>query len=326
MALPNFFRMDQWVKTTQGLAVSGAQVYVVSQPVSDILDNPPAPLATLYTDSTGQTTVPQPLITDSFGHVSAYMAPNLYTVVIYNNGQRQQVYADQAVAAAGIINSAALVAGTGISIVGNVISGAYTAGAGITIVNGVISATGGGGGGVSSLNSLTGALSITAGSGITVTPSGSNIQIAASGGGGGGVSTATVTLSSSQLVNLRSTPVTIVAGQVGKTIFPLMMQLAYNFNTVPYSGASGNIFQLFPNNQINFQWDNGVAATGLVDQSSNQLGFSSVNTQSGSNAPVQTPSNYQGADLRIGFGQAQGAAPLSAGNGTVTVTVSYLVI
>jgi hypothetical protein len=41
---------------------------------------------------------------------------------------------------------------------------------------------------VSSLNALTGALSIVAGSGVTVTPSGSNITIAATGGGGGGTS------------------------------------------------------------------------------------------------------------------------------------------
>lgn len=41
----------------------------------------------------------------------------------------------------------------------------------------------GGGGGVSSLNSLTGALSIVAGTNITVTPSGSNITISSSGGG-----------------------------------------------------------------------------------------------------------------------------------------------
>src|ERR1700678_3772508 len=45
--------------------------------------------------------------------------------------------------------------------------------------------TGGGGGGVSSLNSLSGALSLVAGSGITITPSGSMITIASSGGGGG---------------------------------------------------------------------------------------------------------------------------------------------
>lgn len=179
MALPNFFRIDQWIKTTQGAAVSGAHVYILSQPTSPIPSSealgPPAPLATLYTDSTGQTAVPQPLVSDSFGHVEAYMAPNLYTVVVYNNGSLQQVYADQNVAAAGLINGGGLVAGTGISIVGNVISGAYTAGAGITIVNGVISATSTGG--VTTLNSLTGALNVTAGTGISVSAAGSSIQI-----------------------------------------------------------------------------------------------------------------------------------------------------
>lgn len=43
---------------------------------------------------------------------------------------------------------------------------------------------GGSTGGVSSLNSLTGALTLVAGSGITITPSGSNITIASSGGSG----------------------------------------------------------------------------------------------------------------------------------------------
>lgn len=42
---------------------------------------------------------------------------------------------------------------------------------------------GGGGSGVSSLNSLTGALSLIAGSNITITPAGSNITISSSGGG-----------------------------------------------------------------------------------------------------------------------------------------------
>jgi hypothetical protein len=52
-----------------------------------------------------------------------------------------------------------------------------------------VSPSGGGGSGVTSLNSLTGALNITAGSNVTITPSGSSIEIAASGGGGGGIST-----------------------------------------------------------------------------------------------------------------------------------------
>jgi hypothetical protein len=49
----------------------------------------------------------------------------------------------------------------------------------------------GGGSGVSSLNSLTGALNITAGTNITVTPSGSSIQISSSGSGSGTVNSGT---------------------------------------------------------------------------------------------------------------------------------------
>ena len=48
----------------------------------------------------------------------------------------------------------------------------------------ITAASNGSAGGVTSLNSLTGALSIAAGSGITVTPSGSTITIASTGGGG----------------------------------------------------------------------------------------------------------------------------------------------
>jgi len=50
----------------------------------------------------------------------------------------------------------------------------------------------GSGSGVSSLNSLTGAITLVAGSGITVTPSGSNITIAATGGGSGTVTSVSV--------------------------------------------------------------------------------------------------------------------------------------
>jgi hypothetical protein len=55
---------------------------------------------------------------------------------------------------------------------------------GTTFVN--MDVAGGGGSGVASLNALTGALSITAGANVTVTASGTSIEIAASGGGGGG--------------------------------------------------------------------------------------------------------------------------------------------
>ena len=43
----------------------------------------------------------------------------------------------------------------------------------------------GGGGGVTSINALTGAVTLAAGTGITLTPSGNTITIAATGGGGG---------------------------------------------------------------------------------------------------------------------------------------------
>ena len=52
---------------------------------------------------------------------------------------------------------------------------------------------GGGSAGVSSLNSLTGALTLVAGTGISITPSGSNITIAATGGGSGTVTSFTFT-------------------------------------------------------------------------------------------------------------------------------------
>ena len=53
----------------------------------------------------------------------------------------------------------------------------------ITIAGGVISSTGGGSAGVSSLNSLSGAVNLVGGSGISVTPSGSSITIGNTGSG-----------------------------------------------------------------------------------------------------------------------------------------------
>lgn len=64
---------------------------------------------------------------------------------------------------------------------------------------------GGGGGAVASLNSLTGALNIVAGSGITVTPAGSSITIAATGGGGAVTS---VGLSLPSIFTVTNSPVT----------------------------------------------------------------------------------------------------------------------
>ena len=85
---------------------------------------------------------------------------------------------------------------------------AQAASSGYVLVNdgaGNLSWGPGGGAAVASLNSLTGALSIVAGSGITVTPSGSNITIASTGGGG---SVTSVGLSLPSIFTVTGSPVT----------------------------------------------------------------------------------------------------------------------
>ena len=79
------------------------------------------------------------------------------------------------------------------------ISGAVSlvAGSGVTITDnspmpGKITIAAAGGGGVSSLNGLAGGLTIAAGTGISVSASGTTITISASGGGGGGGLTTTI--------------------------------------------------------------------------------------------------------------------------------------
>jgi len=102
----NFYRSDGWVKTTQGPAVSGAQVYILSQPanVTPPITPPrstpvpftPNPQVQVYSDA-GFTPVVQPVITDGFGHYDFYVLPGLYTVAIYYGGKLQQYYVDQSI-------------------------------------------------------------------------------------------------------------------------------------------------------------------------------------------------------------------------------------
>ena len=106
MGISNFYRSDGWVKTTLGPAVSGAQVYILSQPanVTPPITPPrttpvpfvPNPQVLVYSDA-GLTQVTQPVITDGFGHYDFYVLPGLYTVAIYYGGKLQQYYIDQSI-------------------------------------------------------------------------------------------------------------------------------------------------------------------------------------------------------------------------------------
>ena len=87
------FRLDQWVKSQQGVAVPGAQVFVCTQPANIVF--PPTPLAAIYSDSAGLVPVQQPLLTDGFGHTKFYALSGLYTVIVALSGVIQQIYQDQ---------------------------------------------------------------------------------------------------------------------------------------------------------------------------------------------------------------------------------------
>lgn len=100
MPTPSFFRNDGWVKSAQGAAVPGAQIYVCSQP-ANVDTVPPSPLADLFEDAEGLVPITQPILTDGFGHYDFYVAPDTYTVVVAASGVIQQVYIDQSIGLAG---------------------------------------------------------------------------------------------------------------------------------------------------------------------------------------------------------------------------------
>ena len=110
MSTPLLYRSDGWVKTPLGYAVAGAQVFVCTQPTSNVSSTPPSPLASIYSDPLGVNPVVQPIQTDGFGHYDFYVAPGTYTVVVAIGGLVQQVYPDQSL---GLASASASVPGTG---------------------------------------------------------------------------------------------------------------------------------------------------------------------------------------------------------------------
>lgn len=94
--MSQLFRFQGWVKTVQGQAVSGAQVYICSPQPIDTSFIPPEPLSSIFADPSGLVSLPQPIFTDGFGFYSAYVASGIpYTIVVCNNGSVQEVLTDQ---------------------------------------------------------------------------------------------------------------------------------------------------------------------------------------------------------------------------------------
>src|SRR3954462_7934184 len=91
--MATYIRSDGWVKTAQGPAVPGAEIFVCTQPANLVL--PPTPLANIYSDSAGTIPITQPILTDGFGHYDFYILPGTYTLLVGLGGVLQQVYIDQ---------------------------------------------------------------------------------------------------------------------------------------------------------------------------------------------------------------------------------------
>lgn len=79
-----------------GNALSGAQVYVCSQPATTTTI-PPSPLVQLYADSAGTTPITQPVLTDGYGHAFYYVSPGTYTVVYYSPQILETILPDQTI-------------------------------------------------------------------------------------------------------------------------------------------------------------------------------------------------------------------------------------
>ncbi len=99
MTFTNQFRTDGWVKSVQGYATPGAQIFVCQQP-ANTTSLPPSPLANIFSDVNGLVPITQPILTDGFGHYDFYASAGVYTIVVALNGVISQVYPDQSVGGA----------------------------------------------------------------------------------------------------------------------------------------------------------------------------------------------------------------------------------
>lgn len=137
--------------------------------------------------------------------------------------------------------------------------------------------------------------------------------VPASGAIPGSTQTVSVTLSSAQVLQLFTNPVTIVSAPgAGLALIPIASIFNYNFNTTPYTDHGGTILlRLGGLSMASF------ASAGFWDQSASQVAFPAT---SRTNASAAT--SYANANLNV----SNNMANPTGGNGTLTVTIRYMVV
>lgn len=96
------FRRDGTVNTSQGVGISGANVYICTQPaVTGII--PPSPLASIFADPLGTVPLANPIPTDGLGNYFFYAAIGVYTIVVDDPFARiaTEIFPDQQVVSPG---------------------------------------------------------------------------------------------------------------------------------------------------------------------------------------------------------------------------------
>lgn len=134
----------------------------------------------------------------------------------------------------------------------------------------------------------------------------------------GPILVATVALTSAQILNLNTAPVELVAGVSGKTIVPVTITLRFNFVTTPYATSGGSL-QIGVASNLAVLANGPVTSDAILTQSVSSFfssgGLSVANV--GAAVPV-TVTDGQACVLSDDTGDPTG------GNGTLTVTMTYL--
>lgn len=79
--------------STEGQPLADINIAILSGDITTVVTTtqPGSPLATLYTDPTGDTTTPNPTMTDGLGNLNVSVAPGYYVLQIYGPGVRDQL-------------------------------------------------------------------------------------------------------------------------------------------------------------------------------------------------------------------------------------------